>query len=381
VWNEVANVSGSPATGDAPPHTDPQADVENFAFVRVGRKGFAPAGSPDVVVTPHFFYADFGVGMKYTDAGGGMPPTLTFKAGEKEHFLQDGQGYSWTLPVDHSTHVCMGVEIETMEDLFAPPDLNNHVPGWPTLDTAILYDNNKAQRNIIYPEMKKKAHYYALARNAAPVLRDLCLRLDSGLDVVSHFASVQIDACGIVTMPYRPGATVCLPNMKPGEVRAVKVSVDGGADSLGLTLPLAFTEVTAPGPNGHPRDGFAIAPVFTKTEEAAHANLVFQSAVFGRLAAIYHDDLAKALTEKTRALLASPNLSLSDYLGFVQSVGPYLNRLTALVPRPTNPCAPSPWGDLDAFLGALQGGDPDAIVDAHNSYLQTLDIAITLSQQ
>jgi hypothetical protein len=52
--------------------------------------------------------------------------------------------------------------------------------------------------------------------------------------------------------------------------------------------------------------------------------------------------------------------------------------LTGLVPRSTSTCAPSPWGDLDRLLGAIQGGDPESITPAH--YLQTMDVAITLSQ-
>ena len=376
VWNRLTNDSGSPGNAGAPPHADPQPG-ENFAFLRIGRKKTGAA----VDITPHFFYADFGVGMKYTDAGAGPLP-MTFPAGLSETTLADGAGYAWTLPEEHSSHVCMGVEIETPSDPFALPDLKNHVPGWPTLDTAILYDNNKAQRNIIYPPMKmsSKAHYYALARNAANVPRSLCLRLDSGVDVVTRFTSIQIDACGIVTTPYRPGSTVCLPGMAAGEVRAVKVTVDVPASAQGLDLPLAFTEVTVPGLTGKPRDGFALSPVATTVEDAAHANLVFQAAVFGRLAALYNDPLAAALTAKTRDLLQSSNLSPTQYAAFLQQVGPYLSRLTGLVPRPTSLCAPSPYGDLDRLLGPLQSGDPALITPAHNDYLQTLDIAITLSQ-
>lgn len=378
VWNRPDNTSGNPGTDNEPPHIDPQPG-QNFAFVRVGRK--AAAGST-VDVKPRFFYSDFGAGHEYIDAGVASPVPFTFPANQNKFTLPDGQGYEWTLPDVHSSHICMGVQIESAPDPFALPSLENKVPGWPTLDTAVLYDNNKAQRNIIYPDMmmKSKAHYYALVRNAAPVWRSVCLRLDSGVDIVTRFTSIQIDACGIVTTPYRPGATICLPAMAPGEERAVKVTVDVPESALGLDLPLAFTEVTQPGPTGKPRDGFAISPVATKVEEAAHANLVFQAAVFGRLAALYQDPVAKTFAEKTRDLLQSPSWTLADYVSFMQRVRPYLSYLTGLVPRSTSTCAPSPWGDLDRLLGAIQGGDPEAITPAHNDYLQTMDIAITLSQ-
>jgi hypothetical protein len=380
VWNRADNVSGSPASSAAPPHVDPQPGT-NFAFVRVGRKAQAAGGDPDVDVTPHFYYADFGAAMPYQDLGVAPPLPLTFAPNQKELFLPDGQGYEWTLPDMHSSHVCMGVEIDSPDDPFAQPSLQNHVPGWPTLDTAVLYDNNKAQRNVIYPEMKviSKAHYYALVRNAASVTRSVCLRLDSPVSVMSRYSSIQIDACGIATTPYRPGSTVCLPGMTAGEVRALKVTVDVPQSAQGADLALAFTEVTQPGPAGKPRDGFAFSPVATTVDAAAAANLKFQAAVFGRLAALYDDPTAQFWTTKTRDLLAS-GFSLSQYVAFLQQVRPYLSRLTGLVPRTTSPCAPSPYGDLDRLLGAIQGADPGVVAPAHNDYLQTLDVAITLSQ-
>lgn len=377
VWNRADNVSGSPASAAAPPHVDPLPG-QNFAFVRVGRKAAAPAAAPNVDVLPHFYYADFGVGLPYKDAGVAAPVPLTFAPSQKELTLPDGQGYEWTLPEEHSSHVCLGVELEAAGDPFANPTLQNHVPGWPTLDTAVLYDNNKAQRNVIYPEMKikSKSHYFALVRNAADVPRSVCLRLDSPASVVSRYSSIEIDACGIPTTPYRPASSVCLPGMAAGEVRALRVTVGVPLDAPGA---LAFTEVTVPGPAGKPRDGFAFSPRGTSTDGAALANLKFQAAVFGRLAALYGDPLAQFWTQKTRDLVAS-GFSLSEYVAFLEQVRPYLQRLTGLVPRTTSTCGPSPFGDLDRLFGAIQSADPGLIAPAHNDYLQTLDVAITLQQ-
>jgi len=381
VWNELANVSGSPATTSAPAHTDPQPGP-NFAFVRVGRKASPMAGAADVPVTAHFLYSDFGVGMPYVDAGGGVPPVLTFQAADTELILPDGQGYAWTLPAVHSSHVCMAAEIESPSDPFAKPDLSNNVPGWPTLDTAVLYDNNKAQRNIIYPAMKSAStgHYYALVRNAANVPRSVCLRLDTTADMMSRLGAVQVDACGLAATAYRSGSTVCLAGMAAGEVRALRVTITPPAAFSGQEPALDFTEVTVPGAAGKPRDGFAFSPLVTTVETAARGNLVFQAAVFGRLAALYNDPTAAAFAAKTRDLLQSATISAAQYAAFVQQEGPYLSRLTALVPRSTSTCAPSPYGDLDRLTGALSGGDPNAIAPAHSDYLNTLDIAITLSQ-
>ncbi len=381
VWNELTNVSGSPATTSAPAHADPQPGP-NFAFVRVGRRASPASGAADVPVTAHFLYSDFGAGMPYVDAGGGVPPVLTFQASDTELTLPDGQGYAWTLPDAHSSHICMAAEIESPSDPFAKPDLNNNVPGWPTLDTAVLYDNNKAQRNIIYPAMKSGStgHHYALVRNAANVPRSVCLREDTPADSLSRLGTVQVDACGLATTTYRSGTTVCLLGMAVGEVRALRVTMTPPAAFTGQEPALDFTEVTLPGATGKPRDGFAFSPLVTTVEAAARGNLVFQAAVFGRLAALYNDSVAAAFAAKTRSLLQSTTITTAQYTALLQMEAPYLSRLTALVPRSTSTCAPSPYGDLDRLTGAISGGDPNAIAPAHSDYLNTLDIVITLSQ-
>ena len=64
VWNRLTNDSGSPLNAAAPPHDNPQPG-ENFAFLRIGPKKTGTA----VDITPHFYYADFGVGLPYKDAG------------------------------------------------------------------------------------------------------------------------------------------------------------------------------------------------------------------------------------------------------------------------------------------------------------------------
>nr|MDP9122264.1 glycoside hydrolase [Acidobacteriota bacterium] len=186
VWNRVENLAGALSTPSAPQHEDPQDAMggQNYAFVRIGRKGPAGAGAPDVQVTAHFLYSNFGVGMPYVAAAmGATDPSLSFTASDTELALPDGQGLSWLLPPDHSTHICMAVEIQSPADPFALPDLEKGVPGWPTLDTAVLYDNNKAQRNMALTTLPPSAGpghgftstHYALVHNAALYTRDIPL--------------------------------------------------------------------------------------------------------------------------------------------------------------------------------------------------------------
>jgi hypothetical protein len=391
VWNRVTDTAsdtpGGLSSASAPQHKDPQDAMggQNFAFLRVGRKGIAPVGG-DVQVTAHLLYSDFGVGMKYEALPGPAQgdPVLNFPSAETEQVLPDGQGLSWLLPANHSTHVCMAVEISAPGDPFDQPDLLGNVPGWPTLDTAVLYDNNKAQRNIIYPQGKHhaKVRYYALARNAAAFQRDLYLRFDAPPSVLRRLGPVEVDSCGAKPVQYKTGSVLTLPAMAPGEVRPVRVSIALlAAPPHDLDLPLSFTEVTDPGPAGNPRDGFAIAPEPTTVEAAARYNLVFARAVLTRAGIIDHDATAVALAAQTRDLLAgNPVISAAKYVAFLKQQAPQLGLVVAALPRPRSACGLSPVLDLEHLLSALGAGDPGALTAAHSDFLQSLDTALTLHQ-
>jgi hypothetical protein len=386
VWNRVTDDPGALSTTSAPAHQDPQDAMggQNYAFVRIGRKAAAAPGSADVQVTAHFLYANFGFGWPYGAAGsvGESDSALNFSAAQTEEALAATQGFSWLLPTNHSTHICMAVEILGPNDPFDPPDLDGKVPGWPTIDTAVLYDNNKAQRNILYPKAKKggKAHYYALARNAAPVQRDVYLRMDSPIDTLRRLGQVEVDACG-TAVPYQTGSVLTIPAMAPGEVRPVRVSIALLPAAPGVGIPLAFTEVTAPGPAGLPRDGFAIAPVPSTIEDAARYDLVFQRAVLARAVAIDNDPTTADLAAQTRdLLLANPAISAAQYVAFLTQQAPHLSQVLAALPRPASRCGPSPTLDLEHLLSALGGGDPGTVTDAHSDFLQSLDTAMTLAQ-
>jgi hypothetical protein len=392
VWNRVTDMaSDTPAglpTASAPQYNDPQDAMggQNYAFVRVGRKAAAPSGSPDVQVTAHFLYSNFGVGMQYVPLPGAAPSdaTLNFGAGDTEQVLADGQGVSWLLPPDHSSHICMAVEISAPGDDFALPDLNGKVPGWPTLDTAVLYDNNKAQRNTIYPQGKHhtKVHYYALARNAADFQRDVYLRFDAPAAVLRRLGPVEVDSCGAKPVQYKTGSVLTLPAMAAGEVRPVRVSIALlAAPPHPVELPLSFTEVTDPGPAGNPRDGFAIVPRPSTVEAAARYDLVFARAVLTRAGIIDHDATAADLAAKTRDfLVGNPAISAAKYVAFLKQQAPQLGQVVAALPRPRSACGPSPVLDLEHLLSALGAGDPGAVTAAHSDFLQSLDTALTLAQ-
>jgi hypothetical protein len=72
------------------------------------------------------------------------------------------------------------VEISTSDDPVVAPSLLGRAPGWPETDLAVIYDNNKAQRNLgVYLGAGKGSiTYWALVHNAALFKRDFQLRFD-----------------------------------------------------------------------------------------------------------------------------------------------------------------------------------------------------------
>ncbi|MDP9120077.1 MAG: hypothetical protein M3O15_01720, partial [Acidobacteriota bacterium] len=237
--------------------------------------------------------------------------------------------------------------------------------------------------NIIYPKGKQHstAHYYALARNAATLQRDLYLRLDGPVEVLRRLGSVTVDTCGVKTLSYVPGAVLTLPAMAPGEVRPVRVSIPLLDPAPGMDLPLSFTEVTDPGPAGSPRDGFAISPLPSSVEDAARYNLVFARAVFARAAILANSPTAAALASKTGDfLLGNPAISSSQYVAFLRQQAASIRQVVSSLPRPPSTCGLSTSLDLEHFLSALGAGDPNGVAPVHSDLLQSVDTWLTLVQ-
>jgi hypothetical protein len=389
VWNRRENIAGGFDAGtDRPNHEDPQDAIvgPNFAFVRVNRNAPATGGSPDAAVTAAFLYADYGLGTSYVAAAASPAPTLTFAAADTEKDLTDGNGYQWNLPVTHSTHVCMGMEISAPGDSFNG-DLLGHAPGWPTTDLMVINDNNKAQRNmgIWVPPMTDQSDtltYYAQIHNAATFPRDMVLRYDIAPVTARRLQVKGIEIIGTparegngpqkqaVVVP-KSGGTITLSAMQPGENRWLGITLSVVAGKEGEILTANLTET-----GGNLRmNGIAVgvrpAPLATSISET----LAFEAAVFARIAALFGSSDAKALAESSRILRqeGAPNPA---YLALVNDHLPRIDKETASLLKNGDPFGVKPA--LLRMQGVLPKADPFAIVVAHAALLEKLDATVSM---
>jgi hypothetical protein len=378
VWNRLTDVAGA-FVGDAPVSELPQeaASGPNFAYVRVGRKAAASMGAPAVDVTAHFLYADFGLGVPYADMGPGTDPVLTFNAADTEKTLAAGNGFPWDLPVVHSNHICMAVEISTPQDPFTPPGLTGSVPGWPTTDLAVLNDNNKAQRNIIYPGATDNSDVstYALIRNAATFRRTVDVRMDADPAVLRRVGGIRLAACGLEPAAFKPGGVLRFPAMEPGEERMLRIDLHLSPAGQGGPLPLQFTEMR----DGDGVNGFAVAVRPVPLRDLVRETLVRQLQVFSRLDAAFKTPKAREILKLTRQALRAPRISDASYLDVLKKSAALFRGLISGPPSKA-PCGPDPDADLRLLVAAIKPKNTTALVSAHARYLESLDAAATLRQ-
>jgi hypothetical protein len=230
VWNRQTDTPGGFNANDQPnsenPRNGPGSLGDNWAFARVHR---AASGSP-ATVTLKFLVSPLGTGSNYELAGTGADPTLTFGSTELVKTMTNGR--AWRLNAPMTTHVCLAVEISTAGDPIVAPSLLGRAPGWPTTDLAVLYDNNKAQRNL-FPASGGSAGtvtVYALVHNAATWMRDVVLRFGDE----PNGKRPRIRVIGGRGRVSRRRAV--LPAMQPGENRWLSFTIESGAEDGATTM-------------------------------------------------------------------------------------------------------------------------------------------------
>lgn len=328
VWNQRTSARRPfDAATDQPPNETPQygagTSPNNFVFARVSRNSTrgATAGG-----TAEFLFSEFGVGYPYLSLG---TASFSFADGERQTFAS----LPWRLDADRSPHMCLAVQISTAQDPFVPPTLVGIAPGWPTLDTMVLNDNNKAQRNFFehpVPMMTTGGGgagpgggagagdgitditLYALAHNAATYPRDMQLRCRTVAGAEQASADVgkwlRAATVGIVGQgkagdrsPFRPGATLTLHDMQPGENRWIGMTVEAPAFKSAALPPLIFEEIV----DGGAVNGFAVAARPSPLASVAEGNLANHAGVFSRAAAAFGIEAAARESMRAAALFKS----------------------------------------------------------------------------
>ena len=253
VWNRRSASPGG-FISDQPWSEDVQAGIDaagdNFIFARISRN----KASSTQKVKAHFLFAEFGTGSPFVDCSPGPDPEVTLLPGETTKIISQ----PWHLHPSNSPHLCIAVQIYSDADPYAPPSLLGYSPGWPTTDTMIINDNNKAQRNIrVWDGVPDAGGFHlSIIFNASTSPRDVVLAigipqgarrriggapLTEGVQQSFRNAKVMLPGTG-VTQDLRAGSNVVLKNLLPGERRWLAFSHDGFAVQPNEVLTLNFSE-------------------------------------------------------------------------------------------------------------------------------------------
>lgn len=237
VWNRNSNTPGSPVD-DWYQGDDPTAGTgslgDNYAFARISRNDATTAGNVDV----EFLSSDYGLGIPYASIGS---QNISFAIGDSSKLTA---GQLWNLDPTASTHACLAAELNTADDPLVLPSLSGRVPGWPYPDLQVINDNNKAQRNLHINHVAADMDGITIMRirNAAQYIRDI--RIDYNIPPIKWpIPRSIVEVPGSESKVFRPGSSIVLKNMKPGENRWLAFSFSGVKSKPGFEMPVQFAEM------------------------------------------------------------------------------------------------------------------------------------------
>ena len=390
VWNRRGTLPGSFPNDQ--PDSEPAGNGsgilgDNWAFARIRRNATSPrTGSK--TVTAHFLVSKFGIGSNFEDGSSGDPdlsfpdpdPTVTFKAANVGPITT--AAYHWHLNLISSTHLCLAVEISAPGDPYVPPSLLGRAPGWPTTDLSVLYDNNKAQRNLTLSTTPARGpgmddSFCALVHNAATYPRQVRLRLKASPEVLRRLPGAHVEVVGGRGKRIGPLDTLTLENMLPGENRWVCLTFPAPKGEPGEILPIYFFEEVG----NTVVNGFAIAAQPAPMPRVIPRNLELHRSAFTRLAAGFGVEEAMKEAEVALRLLKKKEVSDKEYAEFLRAQLPAVSRfLDDLIKaqRAGDPFVLA--AALKTLRTSLDGGDAEPAAVAHTALLNKLDAFLTMRQ-
>jgi hypothetical protein len=382
VWNRRSNAPGGFTVNDQPINQDPQmaAMGSNFAFCRTSRNA---TGSAETA-SAHFLVSEFGTGSNYQDANVTPDPVISFAAGDLVQTMANG--YEWLLPATSSQHLCLAVEIDSANDPLKLPGLIGRAPGWPTTDLIVINDNNKAQRNMgVHPVSggaSGTVSFYAIAHNAATLLRDMVLRFETDQQAIPWLEGALIeivDGSGeVITRPFEQGTRIVLEKMLPGDNIWIGVTLTAPEGKVGQVIPVTVRETV----DGKTINGFAFAARLSWRYIVRRANLELHAGSFLRIAEWLGLESAKEEGVSALELARWRHVWKTRYLSFLKRhlelMSKVLEELLAMR------VAPDAFG-LRAALATLEAtvaeGDGLAAAAAHTTFVHKLDAYVTMLQK
>jgi len=410
VWNRQSNAPGAFNANNQPQNEDPKngpaAAGDNFAFARIHRN--TCGNGPAEPVTARFLYSEFGTGSNFQTAGSASGAVINFAAETAttpDSVRTMAAGQSWHLPTTSSTHLCLATEISTALDP-SGPTLLGHAPGWPTTDTMVLDDNNKAQRNMgVYHTLTSgRWSFYAIAHNAAIYKRSMTLRYK----VPPHLmkSKVRVEVINPNKIPLRPegrplpedqrppetltqtstsyieafqsGNTILLENMQPGENRWIGVTFDFVNGKWGESLPVSFFEVV----DNKTVNGFLVAAAPAPWNIVSRDILKFHASVFARLGDLFEIANAKEQNVDTIRFLQMDKITEQDYIRMLRhQISAVSDIIADLLKSQRSNDDFGIRAELKSLAGAIQEGAVFRALPAHSTFLHKLDASLTMLQK
>jgi len=399
VWNRRGTLSGSfpndqPENEDAGNGTGTIGD--NWLFTRIRRRASAPTGSPTVTISAHFLVANFGLGTNFVDssdsglpsAGGinidGPDPTLTFSASEVGPKITDA--LHWALAATSSTHLCIAVEISSADDPYYNSSLHGRSPGWPNTDLEIVYDNNKAQRNINTTTTRARGVgflscpiiQYGIVHNAATYSRDMNIRYRLSPALIKHETRISIRVIGQESIQAKDSGSIVLKNMRPGENRWIEINLGPPKGKNSEIFMVSFEELVG----GSAINGFGVGIRLGTEQETFMYTLTRVISVFRRLTVIWkmsslekHIQYATKIFDELKS--GSHNNYLTEYSEYLLNNHSFIEEMTRLV------------DDRDPFDIKLEGENISKLLNTQiydvifvclPSYLERIDSYLTMIQ-
>jgi len=372
IWNRRTNAPAPFDANDRPQSQDPQIASlgNNFAFARVHRKG---TGSAETV-SLHFLKSEFGTGSNYVNANTTADPTLSFLAGEQVKTMSSG--YEWTLNAIGSSHTCIAVETNSTDDPVVVPTLLGRAPGWPTTDLSVLYDNNKAQRNMgvhtmnLAPNSTGLMCYFAIIHNASIYKRDMELKIGHS----RNFKEIKVFMPFNDKVIWKSDDQITIPNMLPGENRWIGIKVPMHKKiSKNEDLYISMTETV----NNIPINGFTITVNQTNAKDVFNEVAYLHINNFNRIAKLF--EIEEAISEsKIMTELLRKGYDYDAYREYIKNHIEIIANITMkLIEYNNGNDGFELKQNIESLKKELFNENENSLGNYHSSYLQKLDSYIT----
>jgi len=372
VWNRATNTPGTQNGSGWFPTDNMQAGTgpngDNYAFARMERNTTGSTGQ----VTAHFLVSPFGAGSNFQDAGTDPDPVLSFGAADSEQIMS--AGYHWHQDPTASTHACIAVQISTANDPYIAPGLAGISPSWPTGE-AVVIDNNKAQRNLdVTNNMADTMGIdFALIHNSGTILQNIVLRFDS--PKAEQLRGAQVFVAGGETQEFRPGGTMTLAKMQPGESRWIGLRMNVPA---GDPIPVHFLQLE----EGRGANGFTMLARPVGLPEAIRDNLKNHEQAFARLATAFKAEGAAGEARAAEKLLTMPTIDGAEYLAFLKG---HVHNMKAVLGHEIEKGRKGDVLEMQKTLAQLDGAVTDGNVNEaaseHGILLHEIDTFATMLQK